>query len=95
MTILKRSLDGITPVEGMISPAEFIPIAEESNLILELGDWIMLESCRQMAAWHNAGMRKVKISVNISGIQLKHRDIYDWITKNPQKYGVTGNVFNA
>jgi diguanylate cyclase (GGDEF)-like protein len=69
------------PVEGMISPAEFIPIAEESNLILELGDWIMLESCRQMAAWHNAGMRKVKISVNISGIQLKHRDIYDWITK--------------
>jgi len=76
------------PIEGMISPAEFIPIAEESNLILELGDWIMLESCRQMAAWHNAGMRKVKISVNVSGVQLKHRDIYDWIMKKLKKTGL-------
>ncbi|MBB1326263.1 MULTISPECIES: putative bifunctional diguanylate cyclase/phosphodiesterase [unclassified Pseudoalteromonas] len=76
------------PVEGMIPPSEFIPIAEESNLILELGDWIMLESCRQMAAWHNAGMRKVKISVNVSGIQLKHRDIYDWIMKKLKKTGL-------
>ncbi|MDN3391958.1 EAL domain-containing protein [Pseudoalteromonas sp. APC 3691] len=76
------------PVEGMIPPSEFIPIAEESNLILELGDWIMLESCRQMAAWHNAGMRKVKISVNVSGIQLKHRDIYDWVMKKLKKTGL-------
>ena len=66
------------PIEGLIPPSEFIPIAEESNLILELGDWILLESCRQMSAWHNAGMKKVKISVNVSGIQLKHRDIYNW-----------------
>ncbi|WP_024606621.1 putative bifunctional diguanylate cyclase/phosphodiesterase, partial [Pseudoalteromonas sp. TAE80] len=76
------------PVEGMIPPSEFIPIAEESNLILELGDWIMLESCRQMAAWHNAGMRKVKISVNVSGIQLKHRDVYDWVMKKLKKTGL-------
>jgi len=76
------------PIEGMIPPSEFIPIAEESNLILELGDWIMLESCRQMAAWHNAGMRKVKISVNVSGIQLKHRDLYDWIMRKLKKTGL-------
>lgn len=76
------------PVEGMISPVEFIPIAEESNLILELGDWIMLESCRQMSAWHNAGMRKVKISVNVSGIQLKHRPIYDWVMQKLAKTGL-------
>ncbi|ENO00267.1 MULTISPECIES: GGDEF domain-containing phosphodiesterase [Pseudoalteromonas] len=76
------------PIEGMISPAEFIPIAEESNLILELGDWIMHESCRQMAAWHNAGMRKVKISVNVSGVQLKHRSVYDWIMKNLKNTGL-------
>ncbi len=76
------------PVEGAISPVEFIPIAEESNLILELGDWIMLESCRQMAAWYNAGMKKVKISVNISGIQLKHRAIYDWVMAKLSKTGL-------
>ncbi len=76
------------PVEGLISPVEFIPIAEESNLILELGDWIMLESCRQMSAWHNAGMRKVKISVNVSGIQLKHRPIFDWVMGKLTKTGL-------
>ncbi|MGO2478403.1 MAG: putative bifunctional diguanylate cyclase/phosphodiesterase [Pseudoalteromonas sp.] len=76
------------PIEGLISPDEFIPIAEESNLILELGDWIMLESCRQMSAWHNAGMRKVRISVNVSGIQLKHRPIFQWIMSKLKKTGL-------
>lgn len=76
------------PIEGMIAPSEFIPIAEESNLILELGDWIMYESCRQMAAWHNAGMRKVKISVNVSGVQLKHRSIFEWVMKNLKNTGL-------
>lgn len=76
------------PIEGLIPPSEFIPIAEESNLILELGDWILLESCRQMTAWHNAGMKKVKISVNVSGIQLKHRDIYNWVIAALNKTGL-------
>ncbi|MBB1405023.1 EAL domain-containing protein [Pseudoalteromonas sp. SG44-5] len=78
-------------IEGMISPVEFIPIAEESNLILELGDWIMLEACRQMAAWHNAGLRKVRISVNVSGVQLKHRSIYDWVMATLTKTGLSPN----
>jgi len=76
------------PIEGLIPPSEFIPIAEESNLILQLGDWILIESCRQMSAWHNAGMKKVKISVNVSGIQLKHRDIYNWVMDALQKTGL-------
>ncbi|TMP65108.1 GGDEF-domain containing protein, partial [Pseudoalteromonas ruthenica] len=62
--------------------------AEESNLILELGDWILLESCRQMSAWHNAGMKKVKISVNVSGIQLKHRPVAQWVTDTLEKTGL-------
>ena len=76
------------PVEGFITPDEFIPIAEESNLILELGDWIMLESCRQMSAWYNAGMNKVSISVNLSGVQLKHYDIYEWVMEKLAKTGL-------
>ena len=76
------------PIEGLIPPSEFIPIAEESNLILDLGDWILLESCRQMTAWHNAGMKKVKISVNVSGIQLKHRDVYNWVIAALDKTGL-------
>lgn len=67
------------PVEGIITPLEFIPIAEESNQILPLGDWILQEACRQMSAWYNAGMKKTKISVNVSVIQLKHRPLHKWI----------------
>ncbi len=76
------------PVEGPISPAEFIPIAEDSNLIIELGNWILFEACRQMSAWHNAGMNKVKMSVNISGIQLKHLPVYEWVMDTLAKTGL-------
>ena len=76
------------PAEGTIGPDEFIPIAEDSNLILELGDWILDEACRQMAAWYNAGMKKVRISVNVSPIQLKHKSVYDWITASLAKSGL-------
>ena len=64
------------PVEGAISPIEFIPIAEDSNLIIELGDWVLNEACIKMAAWYNAGMRNGKVSVNVSPIQLKNSNIY-------------------
>ncbi|WP_105169602.1 putative bifunctional diguanylate cyclase/phosphodiesterase [Pseudoalteromonas sp. T1lg23B] len=68
------------PVEGMIAPDEFIPIAEETNLILELGDWILTTACQQMYSWYKAGMKQVRISVNVSGVQLKHRDVHEWVT---------------
>ncbi len=76
------------PVEGVITPTEFIPIAEESNLILELGDWILFEACRQMSAWFDAGMRKVRMSINLSGVQLKHRTIHPWIMDTLNKIGL-------
>ena len=76
------------PAEGNISPAEFIPIAEDSNLILILGDWVLEEACRQMSAWYNAGMQKTRISVNISGIQLKHKSIHSWVLQTINKMGL-------
>jgi diguanylate cyclase (GGDEF)-like protein len=76
------------PVEGVISPKEFIPIAEESNQILPLGDWILNEACRQMFTWYNAGMKKTKISVNVSVIQLKNRPLYQWVMDTLVKTGL-------
>ncbi|NKF51125.1 EAL domain-containing protein [Shewanella sp. WXL01] len=76
------------PIEGSISPAEFIPIAEESNLILELGNWILFEACRQMSAWHAAGMNKVRMSINISGVQLKHLPLHSWVMDTLNKVGL-------
>lgn len=76
------------PMEGVITPMEFIPIAEESNQILPLGDWILHEACRQMSAWYNAGMNKTKISVNVSVIQLKHRPLYEWVMAALERTGL-------
>lgn len=76
------------PVEGTITPDEFIPIAENSNLILELGDWILDEACRQMAAWYNAGMRNARISVNVSAIQLKYKPLHDWVMESLARIGL-------
>jgi len=76
------------PVEGIITPDEFIPIAESSNLILELGDWILEDACRQMAAWYNAGMKSARISVNVSAIQIKHKPLHGWVMDMLLKTGL-------
>jgi diguanylate cyclase (GGDEF)-like protein/PAS domain S-box-containing protein len=64
------------PHLGMVPPMEFIPVAEETGLIIPLGEWILDDACRQIAAWQ--GMRNgdpLTVSVNLSGRQLAQRDI--------------------
>ncbi|WNZ22458.1 EAL domain-containing protein [Leptolyngbya sp. NK1-12] len=71
------------PTRGMIAPAEFIPIAEETGLIIPLGRWILWEACHQMQRWKaefpNSGLRYM--SVNLSGRELLQPDITDRITQ--------------
>ncbi len=59
-------------VHGYVSPAQFIPLAEKSSLIIHLGNWVLKQACSQAAQWHNAGNKIVKISVNVSAVQLAH-----------------------
>ena len=59
------------PKRGMVSPGIFIPIAEESSLIIPLGEWILREACREAASWP----QPLKIAVNISPIQFHHGDL--------------------
>ena len=59
------------PEMGMISPAEFIPIAEETGIILDLGEWVLLAACRQVQRWRNQGYRVVRLAVNLSPLQLR------------------------
>jgi EAL domain-containing protein (putative c-di-GMP-specific phosphodiesterase class I) len=61
------------PQRGFISPGEFIPLAEESGLILELGAWVLGEACRQITAWQTAGLAPVPVAVNISGRQFAQK----------------------
>lgn len=56
---------------GQVSPATFIPIAEETGMIIEIGDWVLVQACAQLAAWHRAGLRDISMSVNVSVPQLQ------------------------
>lgn len=56
---------------GEISPAEFIPIAEESGLVVQLGDWVIREACRARRVWRQLGLDVPPVAVNFSGVQLR------------------------
>jgi diguanylate cyclase (GGDEF)-like protein len=62
------------PTDGIIEPDEFIPILEQTGHILEVGRWVLLEACLQMADWHAQG-NTLDISVNVSGRQLDHDSV--------------------
>ena len=70
---------------GSISPMEFIPIAEKNNLIIEIGEWVLNEACRQRQAWKQQGI-DITIDVNLSPRQIFHSDIYTEITHLLEQY---------
>lgn len=63
------------PGYGPVGPNVFIPIAESSGLIVLLGDWVLREVCRQIAAWRDAGLPKVRVAVNFSAYQFRRSDM--------------------
>ena len=62
------------PQRGMLAPAQFVPIAEDCGLIVPIGQWVLREACRQARAWQQAGLRPVPVAVNISALELHHKD---------------------
>lgn len=64
------------PQLGMISPAKFIPLAEESGMIVPIGEWVLRSACRQNKAWQELGIGPLKVSVNVSARQFKESN---WI----------------
>lgn len=61
----------LDPVEGLISPGDFIPLAEETGLIVPIGEWVLYEACRQNKAWQRMGYSPITVSVNISSRQFE------------------------
>jgi diguanylate cyclase (GGDEF)-like protein len=63
------------PLEGIIPPDRFIPVAEESGLILPVGEWVLREAGRQLSVWLAAGLTDASVSVNVSAVQLQRQDL--------------------
>ncbi len=92
---LHRELQGLEallrwkdPVEGNISPSHFIPVAEESGLIVPLGAWVLREACRQMVAWQREGLATPRLFVNVSGVQLNREDFCDTVSSALEESGL-------
>jgi diguanylate cyclase (GGDEF)-like protein len=77
------------PERGTVMPDEFIALAEETGLIIEIGDWVLREACSQLRAWHTAtGREFLTMSVNLSGKQLTQPDIIEQIEKTLHDTGL-------
>jgi diguanylate cyclase (GGDEF)-like protein len=78
------------PTRGMVWPGEFIPVAEASDLILDIGRWVLDQSCRQAKDWHDRWpeLRDLEISVNVAGRQLEQPDFVDQVAEIVRSSGV-------
>jgi diguanylate cyclase (GGDEF)-like protein len=67
------------PRLGSIAPSRFIPVAEDTRLIVPIGTWVLREACKQLKAWHQAGLPHVRMAVNISALQFARDDFADTV----------------
>lgn len=77
-----------SPDMGLISPADFIPIAEDSGLIVEIGDWVLATACCQALEWHRMGHDSLRVSVNISARQFVRHDFVDRVVRIIEQSGL-------
>ena len=76
------------PERGMISPGQFIPMAEELGLINELGDWLIEEACQKTKHWNDIGIGPIRTAINLSAIQLKTPGLVDKVRSALDKAGL-------
>jgi diguanylate cyclase (GGDEF)-like protein/PAS domain S-box-containing protein len=67
------------PTRGVLSPADFIPLAEQTGLIIPVGDWVLRQACQQLAAWDRDGGPSLSIAVNLSSNQLAQKDLAETV----------------
>ena len=65
------------PGRGLIPPSEFIQLAEETGMIVAIGEWALRTACRQLRKWHDQGLAALRVAVNISAVQLQQRGLVD------------------
>ena len=78
----------------MISPAVFIPLAERTGLIQEIGSWVLDEALRQAAAWRDKGLR-MRVAINVSGHQMRAGDFVDQLERGLARHGLSAGRFTC
>ncbi len=76
------------PKDGMILPATFIPLAEDSGLIMPIGEWVLHTACSQNKAWHLAGLAPVRMAVNLSARQFQQQNMLETILRILRQTGL-------
>lgn len=76
------------PERGLISAGEIIPVAENSNLIVELGEWVLLEACRQLRCWLDQGIEPIRLAVNVSIRQLQDQGFVHLVDSSIRRYNI-------
>ena len=79
------------PELGMVAPTTFIPIAEETGLIVAIGEWALGVACTQNVAWQKSGLTPLVMAVNLSARQFKHKDMSDTVRQVLHETGLNGN----
>jgi len=77
-----------TPRDGMRPPGEFVPAAEESGLIVDIGGWVLDAACAQLAAWREQNIAPPRLALNVSAQQLKHLEFPKLVRRALDKYGI-------
>lgn len=91
ITAMEALLRWDHPELGLINPDEFIPLAEETGIILAIGDWVLDQACRQNVIWLQQGLPRMRVAVNISGCQLQQ---LDFIKRLEEVVAATGMPFD-
>jgi diguanylate cyclase (GGDEF)-like protein len=71
----------VNPTRGMVSPAEFIPLAEETGLIVPIGEWVLAAASEQNRIWQQAGFEPLRVAVNLSSHQFKQKNLVDTVAR--------------
>jgi EAL domain-containing protein (putative c-di-GMP-specific phosphodiesterase class I) len=78
------------PQMGLIEPHQFVPIAEETPLIIAIGKWVLNEACRTLRDWRDAGLEDVTMGINLSAVQLRHPNLFQDVSQAIARHGLTG-----
>lgn len=82
------------PELGIISPFEFIPIAEETSQIISIGKWTLQQACGQLNEWHPAGYTNLNMGINLSAIEFEQKDFVQTIVSTIEAVGVAANIID-